>query len=308
MPNPKKFKDQKHFMEECMHITLHKEHKNLEQGQAQCLNQWRNRNKKKKACKVAQLFLARDELSGSESLFGFCGWLTSREEPTTMSSHDEAGHIADLVGDFCKTNDLSDPREGWEKKLIHPKSQDTIKANLLSRDVIKAFRIKVAYDFSSVQCNLPIDLSKEIYAWGKENIPDEELTGDGRQPEDDIHITCKYGLHYHDPFELRSYLAEIGPVDVTLGEVSVFENDDADVVQLSVVSPKLCELNKVISDNFEHTDTHPDFTPHTTICYLKPSFGKKYMGRKDFAGRKLKLDSVLFSGNDNRRTNLPLHV
>lgn len=49
MPNPNQFKDQKKFMEKCMHQTLHMERKSPEQGQAQCLNQWRNRNKKKKA-------------------------------------------------------------------------------------------------------------------------------------------------------------------------------------------------------------------------------------------------------------------
>jgi hypothetical protein len=220
-----------------------------------------------------------------------------------MSAHDDAGHIADLVGDFCKTNDLSDPRESWEKKLIHPKSQDTIKTNLTSR-VIKAFQ-KEAHTFSSVQCNLSANISKEIYAWGKANISDEELTGDGRQPEDDIHITLKYGLHNHDPFELRPFTSS-GPIDVTLGEISVFENDDADVVKLSIDSPKLHEYNEIVSNNFEHSDTHSTYLPHLTVAYVKPGLGKKYLGRKDFMGRRIKLDSVVFSGNDNRKTVLPL--
>jgi hypothetical protein len=210
-----------------------------------------------------------------------------------MSAHDDAGHIADLVGDFCKTNDLSDPREHWEKNLIHPK------------DVVKAFRYREAHTFSSVQCDLPVDISKEIYAWGKANIPDEELTGDGRQPEDDIHITLKYGLHNHDPFELRPFTSS-GPIEVTLGEVSVFENNDADVVKLSVDSPKLQEYNKIVSDNFEHTNTHDTYLPHLTVAYVKPGLGKKYLGRKNFMGRTIKLDSVVFSGNDNRKTVLPL--
>ena len=48
MPSPKQFKDQKKFMEKCMHQTLHKEQKSPDQGVAQCLNQWRDRNKAKK--------------------------------------------------------------------------------------------------------------------------------------------------------------------------------------------------------------------------------------------------------------------
>lgn len=45
MPNPSMYKekDQKHFMQQCMHQTLHKEKKSPEQSAAICLNLWRNR-------------------------------------------------------------------------------------------------------------------------------------------------------------------------------------------------------------------------------------------------------------------------
>ena len=296
MPNPKKFKSESKFMQKCLHQTLYIERKDRDKSLAICLNRWRH----KKASKVARLFIARDELSGSEALFGFCGWLTTRDKPTTMSSHDDAGRIYDLIGTFCDTNKLSEPRDDWDKRLTHPK-EDSIKAGR----VIKAFNYRESHEFSSVQCNLPANISKEIYAWGKENIPDEELTGDGRQPEDDIHVTLKYGLHDHDPFELRPYLTN-GPIDLTLGEISVFENDDADVVKLNVNSPVLYKFNQIVSENFEHSDTHPIYIPHITLCYVKPGCGKKYEGRKDFFGKKIKLDSVMFSGNDNRKTALPL--
>lgn len=60
------------------------------------------------------------ELTGSEAIYGFCGWLTSREEKTIMSSSDDAAVIADLIDEFCKANDLSDPNNEWEKILVHP--------------------------------------------------------------------------------------------------------------------------------------------------------------------------------------------
>jgi hypothetical protein len=59
-------------------------------------------------------------LSASEAIFGFCGWLTSRDKKTIMSSTDNAAIIADLAAKFCQTNELEEPREGWEKNLIHP--------------------------------------------------------------------------------------------------------------------------------------------------------------------------------------------
>lgn len=60
-------------------------------------------------------------MNASEALYGFCGWLTSRKEKTIMSSSDDAAIIADLVNKFCEENNLSPPREDWEKNLIHPK-------------------------------------------------------------------------------------------------------------------------------------------------------------------------------------------
>uniref|UniRef100_A0A6H1ZER3 Uncharacterized protein n=1 Tax=viral metagenome TaxID=1070528 RepID=A0A6H1ZER3_9ZZZZ len=61
-----------------------------------------------------------DKLSASEALFGFCAWLTCRPEPTVMSSSDDAAPIVELIRLFCDTNKLAEPKEGWEKNLIHP--------------------------------------------------------------------------------------------------------------------------------------------------------------------------------------------
>lgn len=61
------------------------------------------------------------QLNASESLFGFCGWLTTREERTIMSAKDNCSPIVDLIDKFQKANTLPKVREGWEKNLTHPK-------------------------------------------------------------------------------------------------------------------------------------------------------------------------------------------
>lgn len=170
--------------------------------------------------------------------------------------------------------------------------------------VILAFRKRVSYDFSCLQCNLPDDISGEIYDWGVDNIPDEYLSEDGRQPRDDIHVTVKYGIHMTDPFSVRDRLIKQQPIEVKLGDVSIFEQDDHDVVKLDVTSRQLHTLNKMVNKNFEVTDTYPEYIPHITIAYVKKGVGKKYTGRKDFSGRTLKLDRATFSGKDNRKTVL----
>ncbi|KKN06103.1 hypothetical protein LCGC14_1080620 [marine sediment metagenome] len=61
-------------------------------------------------------------LTASEALYGFGGWLTSRDEPITMSGHHNAGIVADLIDIFCKTNKLEEPRDNWARNLTHPKA------------------------------------------------------------------------------------------------------------------------------------------------------------------------------------------
>lgn len=67
-----------------------------------------------------------DKLTASEALYGFAGWLTSREEKTVMSSMDDAAVIADLVNKFCETNNLEDPRSDWGDNLTHPPIGDEL--------------------------------------------------------------------------------------------------------------------------------------------------------------------------------------
>ncbi len=66
------------------------------------------------------------QLSGSEALFGFAAWLTTSDEFTSPMANpfygptQDASPWAELVGRFCETNKLSDPREQWKELLTHP--------------------------------------------------------------------------------------------------------------------------------------------------------------------------------------------
>ena len=62
-----------------------------------------------------------DKLTASEAVFGFCGWLTSREEKTIMSSNDDASVIVDLIKSYCDVNKLDEPRGDWANNLVRPK-------------------------------------------------------------------------------------------------------------------------------------------------------------------------------------------
>jgi hypothetical protein len=169
--------------------------------------------------------------------------------------------------------------------------------------VASAF-LKLAYDFSSVQFDFPPDIAQEIMNWGLKNIPNNILATDGRETQ--IHVTCLYGLHITDFTKVRNLFVPEVPFEITLGDISIFENEDADVVKIEIQSPDLHRLNKLIQTTFDVTLTHKEYIPHATICYVKKGCGAVYDGRKDFKGRKILLDTVVFSGKDNRKTQFKL--
>ena len=63
-----------------------------------------------------------DEMTGSEAVFGFCAWLTTRQENTIFGSSKNCTPIADRIKEFCETNNLVEPRYNWTDLLTHPES------------------------------------------------------------------------------------------------------------------------------------------------------------------------------------------
>ena len=58
------------------------------------------------------------EVSASEALFGFCGWITSRDESVIASAKHDAAVWADLIRRYCDAQGFSKPREDWTKNLV----------------------------------------------------------------------------------------------------------------------------------------------------------------------------------------------
>jgi len=66
------------------------------------------------------------QLSGSEAVYGFAAWLTTAERFESVLGNPSFGPTedsapwAELVDEFCKTNQLTEPREMWSELLTHP--------------------------------------------------------------------------------------------------------------------------------------------------------------------------------------------
>jgi len=159
-----------------------------------------------------------------------------------------------------------------------------------------------------------VDVSKEILdkmTNFQKDIPEEELfvkkEGDWSYGlEDEIHVTVKWGIHTLDPDEVKKALEGQKSGSAKLAEVSIFDNDEYDVLKVDVISPDLRRLNKAVSDNLEVTDTHPDYKPHLTIAYLKKGEGKKYVGDKAFEDAEWDFDVVNFKNAKNEESSVQL--
>lgn len=167
----------------------------------------------------------------------------------------------------------------------------------------------VRYSYSSIQVNLPGDLGKQIIAWGKKHIPDDELFRDPKNPnfgrENEIHVTVLYGLHSDNSTESRRVVKNCKSFNVRLGPVDVFTtNDNFDVVMVKVLSPELHALNKKFCDQVKFTNKFPVYRPHITIAYVKKGEGSKYKGEKLFEGKSFKVDKVLFSSKKGFKETL----
>jgi 2'-5' RNA ligase len=164
------------------------------------------------------------------------------------------------------------------------------------------------YDYASTQVNLTPDIAQKIMDWGNENIPDDEISNHDENAgrDDEPHITVLYGIVDQDPQQVVDLLKGKGKAQAKLGKVSLFENDDFDVVKVSVESADLGKFQKIMWDGVEHESDYPEYDPHVTIAYVKAGSGSKYEGSADFEGTELTFDTVIFSASDGEKTSISL--
>lgn len=166
------------------------------------------------------------------------------------------------------------------------------------------------FDYSSTQLDLPIEVAKPIQEFG-EKIPESELyTQEGDRSfgrEEESHITVLYGLDTTNQADVRNIVEASGPIEVTLDEVSIFENDDYDVVKVGVTGEALTQLNKQLDEALDTPGkTFDDYQPHVTIAYVQKGQGAKYVGDQTFKGKKVTLNELTFSSKDGKKTTIEM--
>ena len=153
--------------------------------------------------------------------------------------------------------------------------------------------------------HLPDDLATKIHNLSAE-IADKDLTDKGI--EDEPHTTALYGFTDDDPAAIKKLIKGFGEIEIEIGECSLFENDDADVIKFEVKSQKLHKLNKLLA-TLPHENTHPDYKPHITIAYVKSGKGQRYLDELDtgsITGKTAILRTLTFSPADGNKQQIDL--
>ena len=168
----------------------------------------------------------------------------------------------------------------------------------------------IDYDFSSTQFDIPKNIAAELKAWTKENVDVDDIYVSEETPglEDEIHVTVKFGLHTEDPEVVRKVVEGFGSFDITLGKVSRFANPDKpfDVVKVEVQGDDLHELNSLISDKLENTDSFPEYKPHITLAYVKKGTNRELSGGDILSDKKIRVNEITFSAKNGEKTKITL--
>lgn len=146
---------------------------------------------------------------------------------------------------------------------------------------------------------VPKEMAEQIVQWGSSHIDDAEVYGkDGKGRDGSPHITLQNGIMCDDAAELERLFGSLQSMEVELGPVSVFRNDekDYDVVHIQVVGEQLHKANMAVSEVLEVNNPHPDYKPHITLAYVNKGAGKRFDGLKDFVGQKVKLGKIVIDG------------
>lgn len=175
-------------------------------------------------------------------------------------------------------------------------------------------------DYSWIHIPVPKSIAAKTVGFSK-LIPEEDLYTETSKEgkvihgddwkygvEEDPHITVKWGILTKDIDEIRELLKDEVGGEVSLVKVDMFENDDYDVLKITVESKALRKINKIISDNLETHDTFSTYNPHITLAYLKVGKGKEYKKENPFEDLTFEFDEVIFEDYNDKATTIKLEV
>lgn len=110
------------------------------------------------------------------------------------------------------------------------------------------------------------------------SIDEDDLHTHGK--EYDPHVSLFYTYEWATKFNSKTssdFAKKVLPIDLTVTGVSLFENEEYDVLKFDIQKTILLEdAQKQSVDLFDAVPTYPDYVPHMTLAYVLPGKGLKY--------------------------------
>lgn len=98
--------------------------------------------------------------------------------------------------------------------------------------------------------------------------------------EDEPHVTLLYGLLPEVKLDdIIPYLSEFNIKGVYVTGISVFENEEFDVLKLDIAMDELGLINRVLSENLPVVPSEHSYNPHLTLAYLHKGTGQMYVDK-----------------------------
>jgi N12 class adenine-specific DNA methylase/2'-5' RNA ligase len=166
------------------------------------------------------------------------------------------------------------------------------------------------HKYACILFELPEPLASKVLTLAC-RVPSKMLDGD--KVEARPHVTLKYGLHENSPHAARHLLSQCKPPVVRLLGVSTFpaseSSERCDVVKIDVDSPDLHNLNHLVCSRMMHTNTHADYKPHITLCYVRDGQGAeaaRLLSPCPLSGEEITFTRAVFADSSGARTLLDI--
>jgi 2'-5' RNA ligase len=143
---------------------------------------------------------------------------------------------------------------------------------------IKDDKKEFKYELGCVMMYFDVPNWKDIHKMiDKEDVYDE----DGFGYENDSHITLLFGLLQGvEDKDVKEIVDGLPKMYIELSDIDIFQGTEYDVVKFNITNQMLNDINCNLC-TLPNEQTHPEYHPHMTICYVKPGRGVKYIQKLD---------------------------
>ena len=228
--------------------------------------------------------LARAKAAG----FKLAGRQTQRDVDGSVSASVEHYKHPDGHKLTVEREQLSDKSPPLHSMLLVAKSKENAVAS-------KQSSVTKAAGVGCIMIPLPDEARAAIHTLQRQISPDNLVS-----LEDSPHVTVRYGV-LSEPPEVAAAISGYGLIGISCGKLGLFRSPEFDVLIVYVnKTPELLALRDLIETECDcQEDTHPEYTPHVTIAYVKPGAGDRYVALDNpLENMSYTASSVKFSMSD----------